>query len=88
MLRITRRDGRDGDTVLELAGRVTEAELPALEEALRACGGPGAAIALDLAGVSYADAAGAEALVALARRRVGLVAPRGFVRRLLEEVAR
>jgi anti-anti-sigma regulatory factor len=88
MLRITRRDQNGGMSVLELAGRITAAELPALQEAVLGCGGPQAGIVLDLGGVSYADVAGAEALVALERARVGLVAPRGFVRRLLEEVAR
>lgn len=87
MLRITRRVDPDGRPRLELAGRLTAAELPILEQAVRLGGSGGGSILLDVAGLTYADPAGAAALAARCRAGDHLCSPSGLLRRLLGETA-
>jgi len=80
MLRITRDEaGRR----LRLEGRLTGEDLATLREAL----GGERCVELDLAGLHFLDARGAEALGELRAAGARLAGGSSFVRQLLEEVA-
>jgi ABC-type transporter Mla MlaB component len=81
MLRITEREG-----YLLLEGRIAERWVPELERAASSCLRQNPTLALDLSGVSYVDAAGAELLSRLVERRVALRGHSGFVAELLDRV--
>lgn len=85
MLHITRTDDRDDGTTLRLAGRLTEAEAPALEAAWRACVAERRRVVLDLAEIRYVDGAGVALLRALRRSPSDVTGCSGFVRELLQE---
>lgn len=82
MLRITRQLEHS----LRLEGRLTRHEVDLLRETLRS---PANGVAvLDLTNLASVDEVGAAALVDLERGGLELRGGSGFVRRLLEEVAR
>lgn len=84
MLRVTRSAGDAGVVRLKVEGRLvsgTVGELAGLAEAVVAAGEPPA---LDLSGVSYADAAGVELLCALQRRGAVLFGASAFLLELIE----
>jgi anti-anti-sigma factor len=84
MLRITRTDHED-HTTLRLAGRLTTAEIPALDEACRGCLAERRLLVLELAEVRYMDVAGAAVLRALRERSIEITGCSPFVRELLQE---
>jgi anti-anti-sigma regulatory factor len=84
MLHITRTD-EEVRTTLRLAGRLTITEIPALDEACRACVAARRALVLNLAEVRYVDAAGAAVLHALRERSIEITGCSPFVRELLQE---
>ena len=84
MLRITRVTGKDAGPVLKLEGKLLG---PWVDEVWRACaeaGSPPGRLCLDLAAVTFVDAAGAGLLRELRRREVTLAGCSGFVVALLE----
>jgi ABC-type transporter Mla MlaB component len=85
MLHITRTDDRDDLTTLRLAGRLTEFEVPALEEAWDACVAERRRVVLDLAEIQYVDGAGVALLRALRKGPFDVTGCSGFVRELLQE---
>ena len=83
MLRITKLDGNAAVPTLKLEGKLLG---PWVDEVRRACYDlaiPGR-VQLDLAAVTFVDAAGARLLRELLRRGVSLVVCSGFVAALLE----
>jgi ABC-type transporter Mla MlaB component len=78
MLRITESEGS-----LLLEGRIAERWVPELERAAATCLEKSPDLELDLSGVSYVDAAGAELLARLAGQSVALRGPSSFVTELL-----
>ena len=84
MLHITRTD-YDDHTTLRLAGRITGLEVPALDDAWRACVAGQRRVVLDLAEIRYVDAAGAALLRALRERPIEVTGCSPFVRELLQE---
>lgn len=63
-LTATRRNGRDGEVVIELAGELDLATAPIVREALQAIPlARGCSLVFDLTGVSFADSAGISSLV-------------------------
>jgi anti-anti-sigma regulatory factor len=87
MLRITRTEFDHELTTLRLEGRVTHAEIGALDLACQEGIEGGRRLVLDLVGVSFVDGAGAVALSDLRRRRVELTGCSPFVSELLREVS-
>ncbi len=87
MLRITRTEIDHEITTLRLEGRLTRAELEALDLACREGSEGGRRLVIDLVGVSFVDGAGAEALSDLRRRRIVVTGCSPFVSELLKEVS-
>jgi hypothetical protein len=84
MLRITRLAGPEPAPTLKLEGKLVGPWVGALREACV----PGEGLRLDLAAVTFADAAGVELLRELLARGVTLAACSGLVAGLLHEEAR
>jgi ABC-type transporter Mla MlaB component len=78
MLKITEREG-----FLLLEGRIAERWVPELERAAANCLRKNPSLELDLSGVRYVDAAGAELLGRLAARSVALRGHSGYLAELL-----
>ncbi|HVP28728.1 MAG TPA: STAS domain-containing protein [Myxococcota bacterium] len=87
MLRITRSDLDADLTTLELEGRLLARDVTELERSLAEALASDRRVVLDLCGVTYVDAASAEALVGLRRKGVALAGCSPFVRELLKEVS-
>jgi hypothetical protein len=84
MLRITMQPANDSSRRLKLEGKLLE---PWLEELRRACAeavSPEIPLHLDLAGITFVDAAGAQLLRELIHQGVTLVRCSGFVTVLLQ----
>ena len=84
MLRITRLHGNAGAPLLRLEGKLLE---PWVEEVRQACAASARGtdhLSLDLAAVTFVDAAGARLLRELLQQGIALVACSGFVAALLE----
>lgn len=86
MLRITAIDGPEGCRTLRLDGRLNEHTLDALASAAEAAFGKGGGVVLDLAGVRFASAAGAAALLELQARGAVLLGCSPFIGELLKEI--
>jgi len=82
MLRITKLPGGTSTAHLRVEGRITTEAASELELACR--GDDGAGLVLDLARVTFADAAGVELLRSLARGGATLVGCSAFLRELVE----
>lgn len=83
MLRITRIDGEDSAQTVKLEGKLLE---PWVGEVLTVCApreGRSGRTRLDLSGLTFVDAAGAELLRALIRQGSAVAACSGFVAELL-----
>jgi ABC-type transporter Mla MlaB component len=83
MLRITRIVGNDSVLTLKLEGKLRQ---PWVEELRIACAGPTLrpnSIQLDLSGVTFVDAAGAQLLGELVRRGFAIAACSGYITELL-----
>jgi anti-anti-sigma regulatory factor len=88
MLRITRTDGTGAVTVLRLEGRLTESEVAELEAEISDCRSQDRLLIVDLAGVTFVDGAGANALVAAHEHRAELVGASSFIRDFLNEFSK
>jgi anti-anti-sigma regulatory factor len=82
MLRITPTDG-DGERFFRLEGRLVQAWVDELLDACRATA-DGRSLVLDLVGVTFVDAAGAEALRQLQQQGATFRGCSGFVAALLK----
>ena len=85
MLRVTRCHPCGETTTLRVEGRLTQEDLPRLEEA---CAGPleaGVPLRLDLSGLRFADGPAVSALQGLRRRGVSLDRTSGFLDALLAD---
>jgi len=83
MLRITRQPRADHDTLL-LEGNLLKEWIQELEQALARARQAGAAVALDLSGLRFADAEGAHFLRECRKRGVSLLGTSPFVSALLD----
>jgi hypothetical protein len=83
MLMITCIEGSDATRTLKLQGKVQGPWVEELRNACRAAASPPGGLRLDLAAVSFVDAAGAECLRELVRGGTPIVASSGFVAVLL-----
>ena len=83
MLRITRTDDAHR-TTLVLEGRLTRSERTALDEACAECTRDRRTLVIDLAGIGFVDAAGADALRTWRERSARLTRCSAYVRELLE----
>ena len=83
MLRITRRPGIDGETLL-LEGKLLHGWIQELKHALEQATATGAAIRLDLSGLSFVDVQGADFLRRCRTDGVPLVGASPFVSALLD----
>jgi anti-anti-sigma regulatory factor len=82
--RIDVRDENDG-RVVQLAGRLAEAQVPAL---LEACGGAHAPPVLELSELVSADAVGIDALLRVEQMGARLVGVPEYIRLTLDAMAR
>ncbi len=73
-------------TILRLEGRLTQADLAELEQAIASCRQDDRRVVVDLGGIAFLDGFGAAALVAAEAGEIELVGASPFVRELLEEV--
>jgi anti-anti-sigma regulatory factor len=80
MLRIMRLDTDDATIVLKLDGKLLE---PWIEELRRSIAGSRGAVKLDLSGLTFADAAGAQALSDLLHQGAIVTACSSFIAALL-----
>jgi len=80
MLRITRLGTDDATIVLKVEGKLLE---PWIDELRRSIAGSSSNVRLDLSALTFADAAGAQALADLLRHGVALTACSGFIAALL-----
>jgi len=83
MLRITSQTPVDGTARFRLDGRLTQTCVPGLDRALRpSLGGP-SRVALDVSGLTFVDAEGAQVLKDLMARNVTIHGCSSFVARLI-----
>ena len=87
MLRITRADDSGTSESLRVEGRLTQAELPRLQETCAGLLQDGRSLCLDLSGLQFADREAVATLRALRRRGVRLEGTSGFVEALLTDPA-
>jgi anti-anti-sigma regulatory factor len=85
MVKVSEQPGERGDPpVLRVEGRLVGAWVPELQRVAEERLTAGAAMALDLTGLEFADGAGAALLRALRDRGVSLVGPSPFVALLVD----
>jgi ABC-type transporter Mla MlaB component len=85
MLRITRADTNGAVESLRVEGRLTRDDIARLQHTCAELLEAGARLALDLAGLQFADREGVAALRTLRRRGVALFGASGFVEALLAD---
>ena len=83
MMRVTRMTMADGSETLHVEGRLTEQTVQELRDACRERGRRSGRLRLDLAAVTFADAAGTELLRDLVAEGVEIAVCSGFVGELL-----
>jgi anti-anti-sigma regulatory factor len=81
MLRIMKLEADDGIIVIKLDGKLLE---PWIEELRQSIDGSRSAIKLDLSALTFADAAGAQALGDLLRQGASVIACSRFIAALLQ----
>lgn len=87
MFKITRTESQGRGAWLHLEGRITQQELPALEQAVRDELSGDGLVVVDLSALRFADRSGIALLRSLPRDRVVLTNPSPLVSELLQEVS-
>jgi ABC-type transporter Mla MlaB component len=85
VLRVTRFHPSGGTTTLRVEGRLTQQDLPRLEEACAGSLEAGVPLRLDLSGLRFADRSAVSALQDLRRRGVSFDGTSGFLDALLAD---
>jgi len=85
MLRITRASANGAIESLRVEGRLTQADLPRLQQTCTELLEGGGLLRLELSGLQFADRDGVATLRALRRRGVALQGASGFVEALLSD---
>lgn len=85
MLRITRAAATGAVESLRVEGRLTQADLPRLQQTCAELLQNGGRLCLELSGLQFADRAGVDTLRGLRQRGVTLRGASGFVEALLSD---
>ena len=88
MLRITTREMDESTVLLSLEGKLLEPWISELQRCIDEATSARKSLSLDLSALTFADAAGAQALAALIERGIQLAACSGYLAALLHREKR